>query len=209
MRTLVERASRGLVTNRRPPLDSQATVDYFREHVQRLMAELPTLLTGRELRAYEGRMSRLVDEGVPEDLASRVAVLHPAYQLLNVREIADRMNLDPVDVTRLHFALGERLGLPDLVSRILALPRDDRWQTMARAALRDDVYAVHAQLTAQVLRDTDDSLPGPARIQEWEDSDAVVVARAASTLEEICADDNADLARMSVGLRVVRGLLAN
>jgi glutamate dehydrogenase len=70
-------------------------------------------------------------------------------------------------------------------------------------------YAAHAQLTAQVLRDTDDTLPGLARIQEWEDGDAVVVARAAATLQEICADDNAELARMSVGLRVVRGLLAN
>ena len=38
MRTLVERASRWLVTNRRPPLDSQGTVDYFRDRVQRLMA---------------------------------------------------------------------------------------------------------------------------------------------------------------------------
>jgi glutamate dehydrogenase len=208
MRTLVERASRWLVNNRRPPLDSQGTVDYFREPVQQLMAELPSLLTGRELRAYERRMSRLVEEGVPDELASRVAVLHPAYQLLGVREIADRLELDPVEVTRLHFALGERLGLPDLVTRILALPREDRWQTMARAALRDDVYAVHAQLTAQVLRDTDDSLPGPARIQAWEDADSVLVARAATTLEEICADEHADLARMSVGLRVVRGLLA-
>ena len=35
MRTLVERASRWLVTNRRPPLDSQGTVDLFREPVQR------------------------------------------------------------------------------------------------------------------------------------------------------------------------------
>jgi glutamate dehydrogenase len=209
MRTLVERASRWLVNNRRPPLDSQGTVDYFSETVQALMADLPSLLTGRELRAYEARMARLVDQGVPDELASRVAVLHPAYQLLGIREIADRLSLDPVDVTRLHFSLGERLGLPDLVSRILALPRDDRWQTMARAALRDDVYAVHAQLTGQVLRDTDDAQSVPARIQEWEDSDAVVVSRAAATLEEICADDNADLARMSVGLRVVRGLLAN
>jgi glutamate dehydrogenase len=209
MRTLVERASRWLVNNRRPPLDSQGTVDYFRGPVQELMAQLPSLLTGRELRGYEGRMSRLVDDGVPEELASRVAVLHPAYQLLGIREIADRLKLDPVDVTRMHFTLGERLGLPDLVARILALPRDDRWQTMARAALRDDVYAVHAQLTAQVLRDTDDGQTVPARIQEWEDSDSVVVSRAAATLEEICADENAELARMSVGLRVVRGLLAN
>jgi glutamate dehydrogenase len=209
MRTLVERASRWMVNNRRPPLDSHATVDYFREPVQQLMAELPSLLTGRELRAYEARMSRLADEGVPDDLASRVAVLHPAYQLLEIRQTVERTGLDPVAVTRLHFALGERLGLADVVSRIVALPRDDRWQTMARAALRDDVYAVHAQLTAQVLRDTDDSETVPARIQQWEDGDAVVVSRAATTLEEICADDNADLARMSVALRVVRGLLAN
>jgi glutamate dehydrogenase len=209
MRTLVERASRWLVNNRRPPLDSQGTVDFFRGRVQELMAQLPQLLTGRERRAYEARMSRLVDQDVPEDLASRVAVLHPAYQLLGVVEIAVRMELDPVEVTRLHFALGERLGLPDLVTRILDLPREDRWQTMARAALRDDVYAVHAQLTAQVLRDTDGSDSVPARIQEWEDDDEVVVSRAATTLEEICAEDTADLARMSVGLRVVRGLLAN
>jgi glutamate dehydrogenase len=129
--------------------------------------------------------------------------------LLGVIEIADRMSLAPAQVARLHFALGERLGLPDLVNRILALPREDRWQTMARAALRDDVYAVHTQLTAQVLRDTSAEETVPARIAEWEDGDSVVVQRAASILQEICQDDNADLARMSVGLRVVRGLLAN
>ena len=38
-----------------------------------------------------------------------------------------------------------------LLARIIELPRDDRWQTMARAALRDDLHAVHAQLTADVL----------------------------------------------------------
>jgi glutamate dehydrogenase len=36
----------------------------------------------------------------------------------------------------------------------------------------------------------------------------VVAPRAADTLQEICVDENADLARLSVGLRVVRGLLA-
>ena len=60
-----------------------------------------------------------------------------------------------------------------------------------------------------MLRDTDGSHSVPARIQEWEDDDEVVVSRAATTLEEICAEETGDLARMSVGLRVVRGLLAN
>ena len=74
------------------------------------------------------------------------------------------------------------------------------------AALRDDVYAVHAQLTAQVLRSTDADDSAPARIAEWEEGDSLVVARAAATLEDICSDETGDLARVSVGLRVVRGL---
>ena len=145
---------------------------------------------------------------MPEDLASRVAVLPTAYMLLGVIETAAREGLDPADVARVHFALGERLGLPGLIQRILALPREDRWQTMARAALRDDLHAVHSQLTAQVLATTSPDDSAPARIAAWEDADDVVVPRAAATLEEICVDDHADLARLSVALRVVRGLLA-
>jgi len=171
------------------------------------MGELPDLLTGREVDAYLARRDRLVEQGVPEELAVRVAVLPPSYMLLGVVENAQRGDLDPRDVARVHFALGERLGLPALVQRILALPREDRWQTMARAALRDDLHAVHSQLTAQVLRATSADEPAPARIATWEEGDAVAVARATGTLEEICSDDQADLARMSVGLRVVRGLL--
>jgi len=208
MRTLVERASRWLVSNRRPPLDSQGTVDFFAGPVQRVMEQLPELMSGRELTAFQNRRDALVAQGVPEELATRVAVLPPAYMLLGLVEIAAREELDPAEVARLHFALGERLGLPALVQRILGLPREDRWQTMARAALRDDLHAVHAQLTAQVLSVTSADESAPARIALWEDQDSVVVPRAAATLEEICADDQADLARLSVGLRVVRGLLA-
>jgi glutamate dehydrogenase len=46
------------------------------------------------------------------------------------------------------------------------------------------------------------------RLSDWEEEDAVVVSRAVRTLDEICSDDHADLARLSVGLRVVRTLLS-
>ncbi|MEJ7795214.1 MAG: NAD-glutamate dehydrogenase domain-containing protein, partial [Nocardioides sp.] len=212
MRTLVERASRWLATNRRPPLDSQGTVDHFSVPVQALMTHLPELVTGREREDLIARRDALVEQGVPDDLATRVAVLDPAYALLEVVEIALRTSergegLDPADVARVHFALGERLGLAALVRRIFALPREDRWQTMARAALRDDLYAVHSQLTAQVLDSTSDDEPAAVRIATWEESDRLTLTRATGTLEEICRDEGADLARLSVGLRVVRGLL--
>ncbi len=206
MRTLVERASRWMINNRRPPLDSEGTVDFFGEMVQQVVAALPDLLTGRELEAFGSRRDSLVEQGVPEELATRVAVLPPAYAALSIVETSKRDQVDPLEVARVHFALGERLGLSALVAQILALPRDDRWQTMARAALRDDLHSVHAQLTAQVLSETSGDQPAPVRIADWEEGDEVVVSRAVATLDEICADTS-DLAQLSVGLRVVRTML--
>ena len=80
---------------------------------------------------------------------------------------------------------------------------------MARAALRDDLHAVHAQLTAQVLRATDADEPAPARIADWEEGDAVVVAGRRRRSRRSAPTRPADLARLSVGLRVVRRLLSS
>ncbi|NPC95878.1 NAD-glutamate dehydrogenase [Nocardioides sp. zg-DK7169] len=209
MRTLVERASRWLVTTRRGPLDSIETVERYRGPVQEVLARLPELMVGRELAAYRSRLERLVDDGVPEDLASRVAVLAPASMLLGVIEVAEREGLDPDEVVRVHVTLGERLGLPGLAHRIASLPRADRWQTMARAALREDLHAVHTQLTARVLATSSPEDSAPARVAAWEEADPAGITRAAETLGDICSDDQTDLARVSVGLRVVRGLLAS
>ncbi|MDX6323726.1 MAG: glutamate dehydrogenase [Nocardioidaceae bacterium] len=209
MRTLVERATRWLINNRRAPMDSAATVAFFQGTAEKLLEAMPGLLSGRELAAFERRRSRFVDAGVPEELATSVSVLPPAYAILTIVETAHRDGVDPLEVCCLHFALGDRLGLSALVDRILALPRDDRWQTMARAALRDDLHTVHSALTAEVLGCTSADQSVDDRITDWEERNDVVVTRARGTLKEICSDDNADLARMSVGLRVVRTLLAS
>ena len=132
-------------------------------------------------------------------------------RLVTIAEIADSHGLTPAEVARVHFALGERLGLSVLQRRIVDLPRADQWQTMARAAQRDDLHAVHAQLTAQVLDQTPDTEEGPEeateRVATWEEAADGAVAQATDTLSAICADEESDIARVSVGLRVVRSLL--
>ena len=208
MRTLVERASRWLVTRRRGPLDSAAVAAFFAGPVQEAMAQLPELMVGRELAAYVGRRDRLIDRGAPPDLAARSAALSPAYMLLGIVETAVRHSLPTAEVASVHFALGERLGLPDVLGRIIALPREDRWQTMARAALREELYDVHGQLTDQVLLVGEDGAAADTQIERWAAGHGDLVARAVATLIEICSDEKAELARMSVALRVVRGLLA-
>jgi glutamate dehydrogenase len=213
MRTLVERVTRWLLHNRRSPLDSAATVEFFRPIVATLVEQMPALVLGRQRELFEQWRDGMLDAGAPKELAERAAILPLCASLLGLAEIARRGDHDPTVVAKTHLRLGERLYLSMLSERIHALPRQDRWQTMARAALRDDIQAVHTTLTAQVLERH--GAPEAASDEEiddlldtWVEHDRAVVERATTTLQEICDDDKADLARMSVGLRVVRTLLS-
>ena len=48
---------------------------------------------------------------------------------------------------RTYFRSARRLELDWLRDRIIELPRANRWQALARAALRDDLYSLHRALT--------------------------------------------------------------
>jgi glutamate dehydrogenase len=59
-----------------------------------------------------------------------------------------------------------------------------------------------------VLSTTAPVSPPADRIDEWSATEGVVLQRAMATLEEIWSEDTPDLARLSVGLRVVRSLVS-
>jgi glutamate dehydrogenase len=206
-RKITERATRWLCVNRRPPIDIAWQVGFFESPIARLLNDLPAVMVGRELDLYEQRRSELLSAGVSDDLASRIAVLPPAYSGFGMVENSLATGTDLLDVTRVHFALGEFLDLGRLLERIVALPRSDRWQTMARAALRDDLHAVQATIVAQALTFTDENAEPDERVRDWAGQDAVVVGRARRTLADIVEAESADLSRVSVGLRVVRSLI--
>ena len=114
-------------------------------------------LPGPARPAYERR-------GVPEDLASRVAVLAPAYMLLGIVETAQREELAPEEVARVHFALGERLGAAGAAAadRGAAARRqvaDDGPRRAARRPARR-AHPAHRAGAAQHRRPTTPRRPG-------------------------------------------------
>ena len=79
---------------------------------------------------------------------SRSAAMVPAYSAFDIVEIAASTGRDVTETAEVYFDLADRLQIDRLRDQIVALPRDDRWNTMARGALRDDLYAAHAALAA-------------------------------------------------------------
>ena len=55
------------------------------------------------------------------------------------------------EVADTYFALMDRLGTDGLLTAVSELPRDDRWHSLARLAIRDDIYASLRSLCFDVL----------------------------------------------------------
>jgi glutamate dehydrogenase len=205
-RRLIERGSRWLLRNRRRPLDIGATVQFFAPGAAVLYRTVPRLLGPSDLEPLTVRAEELEEAGVPPGLALRVATLGTMFATFDIVEVADEAGLDVEEVAAVHFQLGEKLELHWLRDRIVALPRDDRWRALARAALRDDVYGLHRALTAAVLRDAPPGRTAGERVDAWIASNPAS-ERCLQTLAEIRVGRVFDTTTLPVAVREVRNLL--
>jgi glutamate dehydrogenase len=205
-RRLIERGSRWLLRNRRAPMDISSTTERYAAGSTVLYDKIPQLLDAEDVEPLARRVHELRTAGVPEGLATRVASLPHMYASFDIVEVADESGLDVQAVAAVHFRLGSRLHLHWLHERIVKLPREDRWQAMARAALRDDLYTLHRDLTAEVLRKGPRLESPDERVTGWVDSHAGA-ERCLETLADIRAGRTYNLTTLSVAVREVRGLL--
>jgi glutamate dehydrogenase len=107
-----------------------------------------------------------------------------------------------------YFAIGDRLGLDWLRDRVLELPRADRWQALARSALRDDLYELHRDLTREVLQRCTGQSAESARtgVELWLADNGDAVARARSVLRDVRASETFDTTTLPVVVRELKNL---
>ncbi|MFF3504824.1 NAD-glutamate dehydrogenase [Streptomyces sp. NPDC003247] len=206
-RRLVERGTRWLLNNRPQPLQLAETVEFFADRVEQVWSQLTKLLRGADLEWWQMIHDELTGAGVPDELATRVAGFSSAFPALDIVSVADRTGKDPLDVAEVYYDLADRLHITQLMDRIIELPRADRWQSMARASIREDLYAAHAALTADILSVGNGTSTPEQRFTAWEQKNAAILGRARVTLEEIQGSETFDLANLSVAMRTMRTLL--
>jgi len=207
-RKLSERAARWILHARRPPFDIASTIDYFADGVLAVGQGLPGLLAGRDLAGYEDRFEMFASRGVPDVLAHRLASMVPAYSAFDIVDIARGTQRPAPEAAAVYFDMADRLQIARLRDMITALPRDDRWTTMARGAIRDDLYAAHAALAKDVLMVTGSGGTPEQRLLAWARRNESAVIRAGQTLTEIWESDVFTVAMLSVAVRAIRTLVS-
>lgn len=206
LRRLIDRAGRWLLNNRPQPLAVGAEVNRFAAKVADLTPRMSEWLRGDDRAIVAKDSGEFMAQGVSEDLAIMVATGLYQYSLLDVIDISDIVERDAVEVADTYFTLMDHLGIDPLLTAISRLSRDDRWHSLARLAIRDDIYGSLRSLTFDVLAVGEPDETGEQKIEEWELSNSSRLARARRTLNEIKEDGEKDLATLSVAARQLRSM---
>jgi glutamate dehydrogenase len=208
-RRLVERAARWVVrAGPRAGIDVTAMTDRFAPAAQVLAGALPDVLRGQDANRFAERRADLEAGGVPAQLAHRVASMQSLLSVFDIVVDAGLTGSEQPLVTEVYFAISARLGLDWLRDRILELPRTDRWQSLARAALRDDLYRLHRSLTREILLSAAE-FDATEPVEDWLERNAPAVARADAVLADVRASREYDTTTLPVVLRELRSLVAD
>jgi len=205
-RRLIDRAGRWLLNYRPQPLAVGAEINRFARKVAALTPRMSDWLRGDDKAIVEKEAAEFVRQGASADLGYMVAAGLYRYSLLDIIDVADIEDREPAEVADTYFALMDRLGTDGLLTAISELPRADRWHSLARLAIRDDIYSSLRSLCFEVLAVGEPDETGEEKIAEWEHTSASRVERARRTLSEIHESGQKDLATLSVAARQIRSM---
>ena len=214
IRRQIERGSGWVLRHCGEDINIGALIEHYRPGIQLLMDELDQLIHEEARAVLDARAAVLMQHGVPEPLARRIAALNVMAAGFDLIRVADHCRLGLRQVAPVYFQLGRRLGLAWLRDSAMRMPSASHWQKQAVAAIVDDLYALQSDLTVRVLEAAqacgggEEPLDPHAVIEAWFERRRQPIERIDQLIAELRALDTVDLSMVAVANRRLRGLIA-
>ena len=201
---LLRHVSYWLLDNRRSDLDIEHAVRRYAAPVAELSGRLTDALSATEGARLGVVRSRLIEQRVPDELATRIASLDSLHCALDLVEAAMAARLQIGFAARAYFDIGERIGLTWIKDQIETLSAEGHWQAVARSTLSENLYALQRRITGAVLA-CKGKTP-QARVDQWLAAHAAAVDALKRIVVDLRTGAAPDFATLSVALQAVRRL---
>ena len=199
--SLVKRATRWFMRNRRRQLSPTLLIAQFQSGVEQLAAEFPVLLRGSAADHYESLRAHYEEQGVHAETAEVVAGTHYSYRVLGIVEAATEAGAPLLEVAKLYFAIGEELQLDWFAAQILSAKIDTEWQALARDSYLEDLEWQQRTLAIGALRYLDQDRNLLHCMHSWETQEARLLERWQQMLTDLKAAVTPDFAMLAVANR--------
>lgn len=201
-RALIERATRWLLREKQLGDRSEALLITYETSLTHLIRQAVLLLPGSGYPLATQQANAWQEAGVPPALAHTLARHNELVGLLNVIDIQPKAGIALELVAVNYYAIARTLELNWLRNAITALPRDNRWQSLARTALRDDLSNLQRELTLRAL--TEPGVEGASlEVEGWLLKQEAQMIACLNIVGELQSYQTPDLAMLSAGLREI------
>lgn len=188
------------------PINIGKQIEAFGAGIGELKDNIDILLPSHYLDDARERARSYLDAGVPESLALEVSGLVNLYSGCDIVRLAKHRDLPVTAVAKLYFAVGTRFRLGRLRAITNKLEAKTHWQTLAAAALIEEIYDHQLALTAQVLDHAKGETDPAAAISVWSVRNAGPLERTEQVLGELWGMDINDLSMIAVASRALRSM---
>lgn len=163
---LIRRASRWFLKNRRSGIDVEETIETFKEPIKLVSQEIGNIIKKISLTHAQDAYDMYVNSGVDHEVATKVSSMGTLFSALDVVEAAVTSGMDVSDVANVYYVLGKELKLDWFRELIKQQGISNHWDSLARAAFRDDVDKQQRNLTVTILS---------SKVEDDNELDALVV----------------------------------
>ncbi len=161
-----------------------AVVGLYRGGIAEVEATLPETLSPTAQAAWAGRAAALAGEGVPEDLARRLAALQDLVAAPDIVLVSERTGRPVADIAATHFAVEAMFRLGPLAGAARDIPVSDYFDRLALDRAIDGVAGAHRRLTAEVVGHGG---TGTDAVSAWNERRGAEVARIRDAVDGIVA----------------------
>jgi len=201
---LLKHATGWFSSSRFAQLPVQVAVDRFTQPLAELERQLPAVLPPAYREDWDNTVTNLNKDGVPDDLALRLANTRALGGALDIAELAEGAGVSLADAATVYYLCGERFRMLWLYAAINEMPTVGKWQSLARVNLRDDAYRIHRQLAGRVLAQPGET--AQARFDGWIKANERHVKFSSERLAELQATGSREFTTLAVAVREIRKL---
>lgn len=178
-------------------LDIADAVGHLQEGLETVYSRARKIVVGAGKQRQKNATRELLERGVPESLARKMAGLLLTRGALDIADLAVLNRRDTLETAQMYAQLTQRLHIVWLHGLVESIAVNDRWQSMARSKLRDSFFSARRSLCARILGSK--SRLSPSRLLEkWIDENAEAIGKYDAIVHEMQLRDEADFATLLV-----------
>ncbi len=198
---LVRRGTRWFLRHRIGSLDVEEVIKHFTPKMQLVKEGLHHALSGSSEEYLLEFADELMAENVPQETAVITAQMGAMFSALDIVDAAITHNLPVENVTITYYAVGARLELGWFREQIKQHPVSNHWDSLARAAIRDDLDRQQRNLTVAIMVMQPEVTDVEAQIDAWMSKHSAMIERWQNMIAELKTLTKREFTMYSVALR--------